>query len=193
MSRRFKTVSIADEVVQETHESRTEATATSQSVVEAAATSSQQNAIDAPLPRPQRRQRKSSAERGLPPDSELVKLAEHYLSQQRNLWPNLASSGLLPEPSERVVTEMVEDFKQRHRTGLVHIESLAEFRKSVRHLGGSYNRFSCDNSSTNSILDQLTNTLRKAHGEGRFIPWQYVFADYAVIRCARNTRSESVN
>ncbi len=47
-------------------------------------------------------------------------------------------------------------------------------------LAGSYNRYSCENSSPTSVLDQLVNSLNKAQAEERLIPWQYVFADYSV-------------
>ena len=46
--------------------------------------------------------------------------------------------------------------------------------------GGNYDRYSCDNSSATSILDQMARALEKAHREDRFIPWEYVFADYSI-------------
>jgi len=55
-----------------------------------------------------------------------------------------------------------------------------EFQKLCPKIGGSYNRYSCDNSSPTSINDQMVNSLRKAREEKRFIPWSYVFCDYSV-------------
>jgi hypothetical protein len=43
-----------------------------------------------------------------------------------------------------------------------------------------YMRYSCDNSSPVSIIDQMVNCLDKARQEDRFIPWAYVFCDYSV-------------
>jgi len=75
---------------------------------------------------------------------------------------------------------MVDDFKERHRTGAVGLEEVRGFIRFSSHLAGCYNRFSCDNSSAHSIIDQMTNSLAKAKSENRFIPWAYVFADYSV-------------
>src|SRR5437899_2578809 len=38
---------------------------------------------DVPLPRPKRRKPRAKADRGLPPDEELARLAEQYLRRQR--------------------------------------------------------------------------------------------------------------
>jgi site-specific DNA recombinase len=134
----------------------------------------------APLPRPQRKPQRARADRGLPPDEELVKLATEHLSRQRKLWPRMVKAGLLPEPTEQVIRDMVEDFKTRHRTANVDAEALGHFATFGAKLAGSYGRHSCDNSNPNSIIDQMTKMLDKAHEEGRFVPWSYVFADYSV-------------
>ena len=43
-------------------------------------------------------------------------LAMAYLQRQRKHWPKCGQrGGLLPEPTEAVIREMVEDFKPRHR------------------------------------------------------------------------------
>ena len=135
---------------------------------------------NAPLPRPERRKRRDKADRGLPLGDELKGLAKAFLERQRMLWPKLAEAGLFPEPTPNVLASMEENFKQRHRTGKIDADELQSFVKFCPQLGGSYARFSCDNSSPNSVLDQLINTLNKAQSEGRLIPWQYVFADYSV-------------
>jgi hypothetical protein len=56
-----------------------------------------------PLPRPKRRPRRAKADRGLPPDEELGKLAAAYLERQRRLWPKVTAAGLLPEPQSEIV------------------------------------------------------------------------------------------
>jgi DNA invertase Pin-like site-specific DNA recombinase len=50
----------------------------------------------------------------------------------------------------------------------------------VTSLACLYARFSCDKSSPASILDQMRKVLHKARDEDRFIPWEFVFADYSV-------------
>ena len=140
---------------------------------------------DAPLPRPARQKRRARSERGLPPDEELARLGTAYLERQRKNWPKLVEAGLLPAAGDKfagdqVVRQMVEDFKDRHRTGKVDPNEVRPCLKFCPKLGGNYNRYSCDNSSPTSILDQMINALDKAHAEGRFIPWLYVFADYSV-------------
>lgn len=47
-------------------------------------------------------------------------------------------------------------------------------------MGGNYDRYSCDNSSATSILDQMVRALDKAYSESCFIPWAYVFADFSI-------------
>jgi hypothetical protein len=136
--------------------------------------------FDQPLPRPKRQRRRAKADRGLPPDKELQQLATEYLRVQRKHWPNMVNAGLLPAISDDVVTTMVEDFKHRHRTGQVDPAPLRGFLKFCAKLAGDYNRYSCDNSSPTSIIDQMVNGLNKARHEDRFVPWQYVFADYSV-------------
>ena len=92
----------------------------------------------------------------------------------------MVQAAVLSEPTDDVVRLMVDDFKQRHRAGNVDPSPLKVFLKYAHKLGGNYNRFSCDNSSPLSIIDQLVNALDKARSENRFVPWVYVFADYSV-------------
>ena len=135
---------------------------------------------DAPLPRSKRRRLRSKSDRGLPPDTELEKLAVAYLDNQRTYWQKLVEAGLLPTPNDEIVRQMVEDFKERHRSRKVDVASVRPFTKFFSKLAGSYNRYSCDNSNPNSVLDQMVKALEKGHAEDRFIPWPYVFADYSV-------------
>jgi DNA invertase Pin-like site-specific DNA recombinase len=135
---------------------------------------------DLPLPRPGRKARRAKADRGLPPDEDLANLARAYLDRQRKHWPGMEQAGLLPEPTEDVVLPMVEDFKDRHRTGRVDGDQVRRYARFCRNFGGNYNRFSCDNSNPLSALDQMVNALDKARADDRFIPWVYVFCDYSV-------------
>lgn len=133
-----------------------------------------------PLPRKPRKARTPKEDRGLPPDKDLTELATEYLRVQRRHWPKLVEVGLLPDLTDDVVAAMVEDFKHRHRTGQVDPEPLGRFLKFCPKLAGDYNRYSCENSSPKSIIDQMVSALDKARQEERFVPWQYVFADYSV-------------
>ena len=74
---------------------------------------------------------------------------------------------------------MAADFKDRHRTGKVKLESIRVFSQFCKELGGAYERYSCDNSDPHSIIDQMINILDKARGRDCFVPWQYLFADQA--------------
>lgn len=138
------------------------------------------NAVDAPLPRPKRQPRRARADRGLPPDDELANLARAYLHRQHKHRPEMVQAGLLPQSTDDVIQRMVEDFKERHRTAKVKVDAVIVFAKFCLKLGGNYNRFSCDNSSPLSIIDQMVNALDKARSENRFVPWAYVFCDYSV-------------
>lgn len=147
---------------------------------ESTVSQSRQPGLGLPLPRPKRRRKRSKADRGLPDDAELARLATVYLEKQGKFWPKLADAGLLPVPSPEVIHHMVDDFKERHRGAAASPESLQQFKTFCAKLAGSYNRFSCDNSNPTSILDQLSNALDKAKADERFIPWAYVYSDYSV-------------
>ncbi len=92
----------------------------------------------------------------------------------------MAQAGLLPEPGDPVIEALVEDFKKRHRTAKVDPDTVRGYLKFVSKLGGNYDRYSCDNSSPLSIIDQMVKALDKARSESRFVPWAYVFCDYSV-------------
>lgn len=70
---------------------------------------------------------------------------------------------------------MVQRFKQRHLMGEV-IAAPISFIDG--RLAAVYGRISCDNSKMSSVLDQVTNCIRKAAGLGLVVPWDRVFADY---------------
>jgi DNA invertase Pin-like site-specific DNA recombinase len=136
----------------------------------------------APLPRADRKRKKDKADRGLPDDSELENLAIAYLAQQAKLWPRLAAAGRIPTSTPAVIASMVDDFKRRHRGESVDAAQAKSeaSRVDAKRIGGAYVRYSCDNSTPHSNVDQLTNCLKKAAEEGRFILWCYIYADYAV-------------
>lgn len=136
--------------------------------------------LDKPLPRYKRRRRRPPEDRGLPPDEDLMRLADAYATHQGKLWPELLAAGLLSKPRPELLTEMVEDFKRRHRTGQLDVALLKPLIDRKLTLAGNYDRYSSDNSDAHSIIDQMVNALEKARKEDRFIPWSYIFADYAV-------------
>lgn len=74
---------------------------------------------------------------------------------------------------------MIDDLKARHRGLEPRFPQTSSCSKKQK-FAASYSRYSCDNSSPNSIPDQLVNQLRKARAEDRFIPWCYIFADYSL-------------
>lgn len=121
-------------------------------------------------PRPPRRRRRAAEDRGLPPDDEIARFAQAYLEFQRKHWPEIVAAGLLPEVTPASIEAMVDDFKKRHRTGIADVNAVKHFVKYCQELGGDYSRYSCDNSSPMSIVDQASNALKKARSENRFIP-----------------------
>ena len=103
-----------------------------------------------------------------------------YLERQHKHWPEIVQAGLLPEPTEETLRAMVEDFKERHRGAKVDPASVAAFLKFASKVAGNYDRYSCDNSSPLSIIDQMVNSLDKARTENRFVPWAYTYCDFSV-------------
>jgi DNA invertase Pin-like site-specific DNA recombinase len=86
----------------------------------------------------------------------------------------------LPEPTDVVIAAMSADYIARHRGGSPDPQSIqAAVASGVKRAGG-YCRISCDKNNPLSITDQLTNTLEKTKAEKRFVPWGYVYADFAV-------------
>lgn len=132
-------------------------------------------------PRAQRRRKRNAADRGLPSDIELTKLAEAYLKIQHQLWPEFVKLGLLSPITDNSIHQMVIEYKERHQTGCINAEAMQlKYLVIQKMLAAAYARYSCDNSSPTSILDQVVNMLVKAKEHGRFIPWEFVFADYSV-------------
>lgn len=145
------------------------------------------------IPRPARRRQKSKLDRGLPDDAALERLAEAYLERQRRNYPVAAANSLIPASCPETILVMVEDYKERHRGGPVEVQRIPRLLAAleVSKAGGAYLRFSCDNSNSVSILDQLMNSLDKSLTEGRFIPWEYIYSDYAVTGLDASRRGYS--
>jgi DNA-binding CsgD family transcriptional regulator/DNA invertase Pin-like site-specific DNA recombinase len=132
------------------------------------------------LPPSPRSRHRPKSDRGLPSDENISALARDHLTWQRDLWPDLVKRGLLPEPTDDVIGEMVSDYKSRHRGAVVEPEALAPFVELDLDLFGQYGRYSAEGSSPNSMPDQLVKCLKIAARERRFIPWVFVYGDYSV-------------
>ena len=139
-----------------------------------------------PLRRPPR---KRGPDRGLPAAADRLKLAATYLRVQRQQWPALAAGGLLPADTEAVLRGMADDLARRHTTRALDDAA----RAGLADLGGrhaalvkglgveaAYVRYSCENSETHSLDDQLSQILRKARDLRVFVPWPLVFCDASV-------------
>jgi hypothetical protein len=48
--------------------------------------------------------------------SQLRKVTTAYVERQHRHWPELVEEGLLPGRTEELIRQMVEEFKERHRT-----------------------------------------------------------------------------
>lgn len=117
---------------------------------------------------------------GLPEDHHLLALVEVYLKTQRQLWPELAAAGVLPEVTpeytQRMLTEFKSTFMERKLASLDHLK-MAGF---WRGLGIAYGRYSSDDQNPKSLDDQLHLQLQRARRDNVFIPWSRVFADAGV-------------
>ncbi len=143
--------------------------------------SSQNSHSDDLQPRAQRKRKRSSADRGLASDADLASLARAYLETQHFLWPALVKQGILPAIKEDVIQQMVASYKECHQGKRLDAAAVMHRHDSVRNkLAAAYARYSCENSSPMSNVDQMGNCLHKAHAEGRFIPWEFIFTDYSV-------------
>jgi len=130
--------------------------------------------------RPKRRRRRSKAERGLPTDENLRKLAEGWLTNQRRLWPELVQRGRRPEVSDEVLDGMARQFKRMFLTGTPAPFAAQLDAEVVTELAAAYVRYSDDKSNPQSLDDHLYLQMERARRDGRFIPWVYVCADASV-------------
>ncbi len=130
------------------------------------------------LPESSRKNKKRT--RGLPDDKSRRMLAETYLKVQHRLWPDLVKAGILPEITEANIGEMAEQFRQVFLSGKWSLFTHNLAKPSWVALAAAYIRFSHDNSNPRSLDQQLELTLKKARELNFFVPWQFVFADFAV-------------
>jgi len=117
--------------------------------------------------------------RGLPPANELRQFVADYLGFSRDLFPALAQTDLLPEPTPENVDRLVSDFEARHRSVLPDHNWIAEIllAAGIKPAGG-YGRVSARQSNPKSLNDQAHSCQRRACTDGRFIPLQYFFLDF---------------
>lgn len=126
-------------------------------------------------PRQQKQRRK-----GLPPVEDLRKLARTWLNQAHKLYPDLAKSAVVPPNNQESVENMVKTFVTMFVNG--DPQPVLHDLKSRGYQGtaATYIRYSDDNSNARSLDDQLAQAMKKAADEGRFMPWEYCFADASV-------------
>ncbi|NDC53759.1 MAG: hypothetical protein EBZ74_05580 [Planctomycetia bacterium] len=125
---------------------------------------------------------------GLPDRKDLLGLARSYLEIQSRLWPQLAGTAAVPEPTDAVLEAMADAFERRFRRQTIDRFQTTGLPKVWDALGIGYTRFSDEGSNHRSLDQQLLNVLTKAQREGVFVPWEYVCADAAVsgtIACRR--------
>ena len=128
----------------------------------------------------QRKARDTAKLKGLPADDHLLDLAQAHVSVQAKFYPELVESGHLPSPDDAVaIAVMVDELKERHATGVIKSPS-EELLRMFKLFASSYSRYSDENSQHTSIIDQLFKQLSVAKEQGYFIPWEFVFVDYAV-------------
>ena len=124
--------------------------------------------------------RRTRAERGLPEDDALRKLARVYLETQRRLWPELKTISPYTKVADHDLDQMAEAFKEQFLDAKIGDFQVPRPSSATSGVGVSYLRYSCDNSNPRSLDDQLRLQLEKAQTRNEFIPWHYVFADASV-------------
>lgn len=137
----------------------------------------------------QSKRRRQKMARGLPDRATLLEMAETYLEVQRELWPELVKQKLLPKPTPAVLESMALDFERCFRAGELQGFDSAPASGRWKQLAAAYTRFSDPNSNPRSLAQQLRNILVRAHQDGAFIPWAFVFADAAITGTIASRRS----
>jgi site-specific DNA recombinase len=115
---------------------------------------------------------------GLPNEEARLALARTYLEMQSQLWPELLERGLFLPLSEEAIATYAEMLKASFVDGT--IEPFVPNKNFKLLIGSAYVRYSCDNSNSRSLAQQLRNILEAAKRLEYYIPWQYVLADAAV-------------
>jgi len=133
------------------------------------------NAGDPPLSR-----KDKSARKGLPTRENLEKLASAWLVHNHKLWPALAQAGVIPPNNDQTVRRLAVEFQNRFLAVTVQPFVAGPERMPWKAPASIYLRYSCDNSNPRSLDDQLGKALFRAHQDGRYVPWEYVFADASV-------------
>jgi len=146
------------------------------------------DSFNSSAPSGQGRGRVQADDFGLPDRKDLLGLARSYLEIQNRLWPQLAGTAAVPDPTDAVLEAMADAFDRRFRRQATDCFQTTGLPKVWDALGIGYARFSDEGSNHRSLDQQLLNVLTKAQREGVFIPWEYVCADAAVsgtIACRR--------
>ena len=95
----------------------------------------------------------------------LLELARTYLETQARLWPELASTPVVPEVNAATTAAMAADFERRFRDQAVEVFEPGAAPRPWYALGVAYVRFSDKNSNPRSLdqqLKRLTDRLDKA-------------------------------
>ena len=95
----------------------------------------------------------------------LLELARTYLETQARLWPELASTPVVPEVNAATTAAMAADFERRFRDQAVEVFEPNAAPRPWYALGVAYVRFSDKNSNPRSLdqqLKRLTDRLDKA-------------------------------
>ncbi len=120
------------------------------------------------------------AKKGMPSATDLRALAEVWLKTAHELYPDLVDSGVVASLDSKSIEQLVRAFARRFTTAeLEPFESTLD-RKKYAGVAAVYLRYSDDNSSPRSLDDQLVQAMRKAADEGRYVPWEFCFADASV-------------
>ncbi len=134
------------------------------------------------LPRRKRRINRRREDRGLPDRSIIESLYRDYRSEVDRQWPQVVGTDLLPTDIDGHLDQIVDVYVQKHRDGKIDTTGV-ESRLSIhglRQAGMFYGRYSCEQSQVTSIQDQLRVSLERAHDDRAFVPFELVFADFAL-------------
>jgi hypothetical protein len=120
---------------------------------------------------------RNPAERGLPDEQARLELATTYLTTQAKLWPGLVKLQIVPKPTSANAARLADEFRERFLNDRVNPSMPIPVEYE---LGAAYLRYSCDNSNSRSLDQQMKNVLDRAAQDRVFILRGYVFADTAV-------------
>jgi len=146
--------------------------------------------------RKRRKPQREKQDQGLADRTAIEALYKAYRGIIDAQWPQLVGTELLPPLTDETISQAVDQYEQRHRTGRVDHEAVEQKLKAlgVRTAGMIYPRFSCDQSQDTSVEDQTVECLRRSKSDGVFVPFEFVFPDFALsglterrpgYRCAR--------